>query len=118
MKLKCHLQYERDFCNLMASRGYHTERIASSGRRKKSVCDAVMFSKNESFLVEIKSTSKNVMRLDKLHGIIEKANEFNITPLLVVYFKSKHSSEGKGKWIMKRLNGITKVLKNDQSDIV
>jgi len=119
MRLKSHLQYERDFCNLMKEKGYHTERVAASGRRKYSVCDAVLFTKKESFLVEVKSTREEVYRMTGLHGIIEKALEFNITPLLAVYFKSAHSSKGQGVWVFKRLNNpLSEVRKNDRCDEV
>ncbi|MGV8150865.1 MAG: hypothetical protein ACP5NV_04005 [Candidatus Woesearchaeota archaeon] len=119
MRLKSHLQYERDFCNLMKSKGFHTERVAASGRRQYSVCDAVLFSKKEVFLVEVKSTREVVYRMTGLHGIIEKALEFNITPLLAVYFKSSHSSKGEGVWVFKRLNAnLSEVRRNDRSDEV
>jgi Holliday junction resolvase len=101
----------------MKERGFHTERVAASGRRKYSVCDAVLFTKKESFLVEVKSTREVVYRMTGLHGIIEKANEFKIIPLLAVYFKSSHSSKGEGKWVLKRLNvNILEVRKDDRSD--
>ena len=117
MRLKSHLQYERDFCNLMKERGFHTERVAASGRRQYSVCDAVLFSKKETFLIEVKSTREVVYRMTGLHGIIEKAIEFNIVPLLAVYFKSSHSSQGQGQWVFKRLNdSVKEVRKNDRSD--
>lgn len=119
MRLKSHLQYERDFCNMMKERGFHTERVAASGRRQYSVCDAVLFTKKEVFLVEVKSTRENVFRINGLHGIAEKATEFNIIPLLAVYFKSSHSSKGQGCWIIKRLNdSVLEVRKDDRSDEV
>lgn len=117
MRLKSHLQYERDFCNLMKERGFHTERVAASGRRKYSVCDVILFSKTKTFLVEVKSTAEEKFKMRGLHGIIEKALEFNISPLLAVYFKSSHSSQGSGKWVLKLLNSeLKEVTKNDRSD--
>lgn len=119
MRLKTHLQYERDFCNLMKEEGYHTERVAASGRRKHSVCDLILFSKKEVFMVEVKSTKEAKFRVHGLHGVVEKALEFNVVPLLVVYFKSSHSSKGKGCWVMKRLDKeIMEVRKDDRSDEV
>lgn len=117
MRLKSHLQYERDFCNLMKEQGFHTERVAASGRRKYSVCDVILFSKEKVYLVEVKSTAEEKFKMRGLHGIIEKANEFNISPLLAVYFKSSHSSQGSGKWVLKLLNSeLKEVTKNDRSD--
>lgn len=119
MKLKTHLQYERDFCNLMKERGFHTERVAASGRRKYSVCDVILFSKSEVFMVEVKSTSFEKFKVNGLHGVIETAVEFNVIPLLAVYFKSSHSSKGRGCWVMKRLDeNIKEVKKDDRSDKV
>jgi Holliday junction resolvase len=103
----------------MKERGFHTERVAASGRRKHSVCDLIMFSKNEVFMVEVKSTKEKKFRIRELHGVIEIAQEYNVIPLLAVYFKSSHSSKGKGCWVMKRLNeNIMEVSKDDRSDEV
>lgn len=117
MKLKSHLQYERDFCNMMKEKGYHTERVAASGRRKYSVCDVILFSKSSVFMVEVKSTASPKFRMTGLHGVVEKALEFNVIPLLAVYFKSSHSSQGKGKWVLKLLDKeVKEVTNNDRSD--
>lgn len=117
MRLKTHLQYERDFCNIMKDRGFHTERVAASGRRKHSVCDLILFSKQEVFMVEVKSTKEVKFRMRGLHGVIEIAQEYNVVLLLAVYFKSSHSSQGSGKWVLKRLDKeVKEVTKNDRSD--
>ena len=117
MKLKSHLQYERDFCNLMDEKDFHTERVAASGRRKHSVCDVILFSKSTVFMVEVKSTGLTKFRVKRLHGVVEKALEFNVMPLLAVYFKSSHSSQGKGKWVLKLLDKeVKEVTDNDRSD--
>jgi len=89
MRLKTHLQYERNFCNEMQSKGYHTERVASSGRRRGAVCDAVLFSSTKSYLVEIKATSAKKFYLKgQLHGILEVCEKHNCLPLLAIYVKS------------------------------
>jgi Holliday junction resolvase len=117
MKLKSHLQYERDFCNLMDEKGFHTERVAASGRRRYSVCDVILFSKFRVFMVEVKSTGLAKFRVKGLHGVVEKALEFNVMPLLAVYFKSSHSSQGSGKWVLKLLDKeVKEVTNNDRSD--
>jgi len=101
----------------MKEKGYHTERVAASGRRKHSVCDVILFSKSAVFMVEVKSTASEKFRIKGLHGVIEKSAEFNVVPLLAVYFKSPHSSQGSGKWVLKRLNqDLKEVTKNDRSD--
>ena len=102
---------------MMKEQGFHTERVAASGRRKYSVCDLIMFSKNEVFMVEVKSTKEEKFRMRGLHGIVETALDYNVIPLLAVYFKSSHSSKGSGKWVLKRLNSdLKEVTKNDRSD--
>jgi len=104
---------------MMKERGFHTERVAASGRRKYSVCDVILFSKSEAFMVEVKSTSLERFDMKGLHGVIEKAVEFNVVPLLAVYFKSSHSSKGTGVWVMKRLDeSIKEIRKDDRSDKV
>jgi Holliday junction resolvase len=103
----------------MKERGFHTERVAASGRRKHSVCDLIMFSKSEVFMVEVKSTKEAKFRMRGLHGVIEIAQEYNVVPLLAVYFKSSHSFQGKGCWVLKRLDeNVMEVRKDDRSDKV
>lgn len=118
MRLKSHLQYERDFCNLMNEQGFHTERVAASGRRKESVCDAVLFTLNKTYLVEVKSTKEKSFSLKRgLHGLLPVCSKHNVLPLLAVYFKSSHSSKGKGKWVFKIINdNLEKVSVNDGCD--
>jgi Holliday junction resolvase len=64
----------------MKEKGYHTERVAASGRRQYSVCDAVIYSlKKIVFLVEVKSTTEKLFKKnDWASWIIEKLPEFNI----------------------------------------
>jgi len=118
MKLKSHLQYERDFCNMMKTAGFHTERVAASGRRKGSVCDAVLFTSGNCFLVEVKSTRHKFFDLSGgLHGIVEACEGRNVLPLIAVYFKSHHSSEGPGRWVLKVINKeLRRIDKHDRSE--
>jgi Holliday junction resolvase len=103
----------------MKEQGYHTERVAASGRRKFSVCDLIMFSKQEVFMVEVKSTREVKFRIKGLHGVVETATDYKVVPLLAIYFKSSHSSMGKGCWVMKRLDKqLVEVRKDDRSDQV
>jgi Holliday junction resolvase len=109
LTLKSQLQYERDFCNLMCDLGYHAERVSASGKRKKSVCDAVVITPIKTYLVEVKATKEKVFYLHGLHGITEVAQKYNVLPLLAVRFKG--NSHKKGKWVCKiitpNLNKIT-----------
>jgi len=98
--------------------GYHTERVAASGRRRASVCDAVLFTGRKSYLVEVKSTKEKFFSVQKgLHGIIEACEKVNILPLIAIYFKSSHSSEGSGRWVLKIITkDLEKVKCDDRSD--
>ena len=118
MRLKSHLQYERNFCNLMQLKSYHAERVAASGRRKGSVCDAVLFTPDNSYLVEIKSTKAKSYSLKRgLHGLVEQCVGLHILPLVAVYFKSSHSSQGAGHWVIKIITDkIERVNIDDESD--
>jgi Holliday junction resolvase len=118
MRLKSHLQYERNFCNLSQSIGWHAERVAASGRRRGSVCDAVLFTQKASYLVEIKSTRANSFSLaNGLHGLVEVADKLPVKALIAVYFKSSHSCKGKGVWVWKVITkDLGSVKRDDRPD--
>jgi Holliday junction resolvase len=103
---------------MMKERGFHTERVAASGRRKGAVCDAVLFTLNKTYLVEVKSTREKSFSLRRgLHGLLPVCSKFNVLPLIAVYFKSSHSSRGKGRWVLKVINeNMEKVSINDGCD--
>lgn len=113
MGYKQQLQYERDYCNMICDRGIHAERVASSGARRKSVCDAITFSLKSAYLTEIKSTKKKVFKFIDTHGIFSKANSLLIECLLCIYFKSSHSSKGKGRWVIKKIYSTEMVVRCD-----
>ena len=118
MKLKCHLQYERDYCNLMQSKGFHTERVAASGRRKLSVCDTITMRAGHVYLTEIKSTKFEKYIFYPKQELLNVSATHSIPILLAIYFKSSHSSKGKGNWVFKRIFGRTEVTKDDKSDML
>lgn len=115
LKIKSQLQYERDFCNLMCQQGHHAERVASSGKRFLSVCDSVLITKNNTYLVEVKATKEKSFKLRGLHGNVETAIKFNIKPLIAVRFKG--NSHNPGKWVIKIISpNLNKVTIQDGSD--
>ena len=116
MRLKSHLQYERDYCNMMNEQGFHTERVAASGRRKKSVCDAITFKYGWVYLTEIKSTKQIKYVYKPKEELMAVSQKHSIPVLLAVYFKSSHSSQGKGRWVLKKVFGVMEVTKDDESD--
>ncbi|MFH1510848.1 MAG: hypothetical protein ABIF10_04090 [Candidatus Woesearchaeota archaeon] len=117
LNLKSQLQYERTFCDLMFSKGHHTERVAASGRRKNSICDAVCFTSYAQYICEIKATKQARFVYIDEKGMAETAARLNIKALLAVYFKSSHSSAGKGRWVFRTINeGRMVVRKDDKSE--
>ena len=117
LNAKSQLQYERDFCDMMHGLGWHAERVASSGKRQLSVCDAVLFTASASYLTEVKATRKVRFVFEDDNNIVGTAQRVGIRGLLAIYFKSSHSSQGKGNWVFKILNeNRTVVNKNDKSD--
>lgn len=115
LTLKSQLQYERDFCNMMCDVGYHAERVSASGKRKKSVCDAVLITIIKTYLVEVKATQEKVFYLRGLHGLVEVAERFNIKSLLAVRFKG--NSHKPGKWVLKIITpDLNKINFEDESD--
>ena len=115
LTIKSQLQYERDFCNMMCEQGNHAERVASSGKRKKSVCDSVLITLMKTYLVEVKATQEKTFYVKGLHGLVEVAQKFNISPLIAVRFKG--NSHKKGRWVCKIITpNLNKIEFEDESD--
>lgn len=89
----CHnKQYERDFADMMCSKGFHCERIAGSGSAKEAVCDCILFREKKSFLVEVKATKEKTFYVRthvriQLEKMIDVARKQGINALLAVKFK-------------------------------
>ena len=115
LTVKSQLQYERDFCNLMCESGHHAERVSSSGKRKKSVCDSVLITLMKTYLVEVKATQEKTFYVRGLHGIVEVAQKFNICPLIAVRFKG--NCHKPGRWVWKIItSNLNKINFEDESD--
>ena len=82
---------EREFVNMSCTDTTHCERIAGSGNRLNAVCDAVLLTKDFTFLVEIKTTKEKVFyvrghvkeQLQELQKICLKVGK---VPILAVKF--------------------------------
>lgn len=115
LTLKSQLQYERDFCNMMCELGNHAERVAASGKRYSSVCDAVLITFMKTYLVEVKATKEKIFYVKGLHGIVEVAQKYNISPVLAVRFKG--NCHKPGRWVLKIITPeINKINFEDESD--
>lgn len=91
---KSSLDWERKFCELAEQYGFHAERVASSGGRINAVCDVVVVKKGVAFLVEVKSTSKLVFRINarvkqQLAELVKVCESCGGIPILAVRFKRK-----------------------------
>jgi len=113
-------QYEREFCEYAENEGFHAERVAGSGLRKKSVCDVVLVKDGQGYLVEVKSTRDKTYYVsdkpdtrERLDELVKVAKKSGAIPLLAVRFKHR----GKRKtWVVKTLSSkLDKVSRNEKS---
>lgn len=113
-------RYEREFCEYAENEGFHAERVAGSGLRKKSVCDVVLIKDGQGYLVEVKSTRDKTFYVsdkpdtrERLNELIKVANKSGAIPLVAVRFKHR----GKRKiWVVRMLSSkLDKVSRNDKS---
>lgn len=113
-------KYEVEFCEYAEDKGFHAERIAGSGHRKKSVCDVVLIKDGQSYLVEVKSTRGKTYYVsdkpdtrERLNELVKVAEKSGAIPLLAVRFKSK----GRRKtWVVKTPSSkLEKVPRNANS---
>ncbi len=58
-------RYEREYADMMCSKGHHCERIAGSGSSQQAVCDCVLFKDGFGYLVEVKATKLPVFYMRK-----------------------------------------------------
>ena len=81
------------------------------------MCDAVCFTLTAVYLTEVKATHAKKYAYKDTKDLIVTAEKVNVKALLAVYFKSTHSSQGKGRWVYKILdNKQMAVRKDDRPD--
>ena len=89
----CHNKvYEREFRDMMIAQGHHCERVAGSGVGRDSVCDCVLFKEGKVYLVEVKATSKPVLRnrkeiREQLARMQEVAKKQGVECMLAIKYK-------------------------------
>jgi len=91
---KSSLDWERKFCELAEQYDFHAERVASSGSRFNAVCDVVIVKAGAAYLVEVKSTSKQIFRINarvkqQLADLVDACESCGGIPILAVRFKRK-----------------------------
>lgn len=84
-------RYERKLADKLELEGWHVERVASSGKRRNSVCDLVGIKDGVSHLIEVKSRKGKIFYTkpyrEDLITLIEIANKVKAKPMLAVLFK-------------------------------
>jgi len=104
-------RYERKLADKLEEEGWHVERVASSGKRKNSVCDLVGVKNGIPYLMEVKTRKGTVFYtrsyIDHLENLVKVANKCKAIPMLMILFK-RHG------WKFLELNKIPKVVKFDE----
>jgi len=112
------VKYEREFCRYAEEKGYHAERVAGSGKLSFSVCDVVLIKDGKPYLVEVKSTNKEIYYISskpqsrrKIIRLIEVAEKYGAVPLIAVWFKRR-------KWVVvKASKDRQKIVREEKSFI-
>jgi Holliday junction resolvase len=85
--------YERKLADKLEKDGWHVERVASSGRRRNSVCDLVGVKNGKAYLIEVKTRNKRGFYIKKFGNDLEKLRKVAIkvdaVPILAVLIKRK-----------------------------
>jgi len=86
-------RYERQLADKLENEGWHVERVASSGRRKNSVCDLVGIKDGKAYLIEVKTRNRKGFYIkkfeDDLKELREVATKVNAVPFLAVLIKRR-----------------------------
>ena len=114
------VRYERELCEYSETLGYHGERVAGSGRGRRSVCDVVLIKKRRAYLVEVKSTKNDTYYVSdkpetrqRLKSLINVSENCGATPLLAVRFKRRGKRRS---WVIKKLEeDLSKVNSQDET---
>lgn len=114
------VRYERELCKDAETLGFHCERVAGSGRGRRSVCDVVLIKDGKGYLVEVKSTRDTTFYVSdkpdtkrRLRDLIRVSKQCGATPILAVRFKHR----GKRRtWVIKELTEkLTKVNSEEKT---
>lgn len=86
-------KYERSLADRLEKEGWHVERVASSGRRRNSVCDLVGIKNGKAYLVEVKTRNKRGFYKKKFENDLKKLRDIAIkvdaVPILAVLIKRR-----------------------------
>lgn len=100
MKKKAQLQYERQCRDYLFSNvvNCHIERVAGSGSQENAVCDLIMLTLLNKYLIEVKATKeiKYCFCGEQRKKLIETAVRVGAVPILAVRFKRR-------KWVLSNI---------------
>jgi len=84
-------KYERKLADKLEKDGWHVERVASSGKRRNSVCDLVGVKNGKAYLIEVKTRNRRGFYTKKFEDDLKKLREVAIKvdaiPILAVLIK-------------------------------
>lgn len=84
-------RYERKLADKLENEGWHVERVASSGRRKNSVCDLVGVKNSKAYFIEVKTRNKKGFYIKPFESDLQKlvivSNRVGAIPILAVLIK-------------------------------
>jgi len=85
--------YERKLANKLEKEGWHVERVASSGRRRNSICDLVGVKNGKAYFIEVKTRNRRGFYTKKfesdLKKLVEVAIKVGAVPILAVLIKRR-----------------------------
>ena len=101
-------RYERKLADKLEQEGWHVERVASSGKRRNSVCDLVGIKSGIAHLFEVKSRKGKIFYTKQyrkeLKRLVKVARKCGAVPILAILFKRRG-------WKIVELKRIPKVVK-------
>jgi len=86
-------RYERKLADKLEREGFHCERVASSGKRRLSVCDLVAVKDGKSYFIEVKTRNKRGFYVKQFKNDLQRMKEVAVkvgaVPILAVLIKRK-----------------------------
>lgn len=84
-------RYERKLADKLEQEGWHVERVASSGRRRNSICDLVGVKNGKAYFIEVKTRNRRGFYIKKFENDLKELREMAIkvdaVPILAVLIK-------------------------------
>jgi Holliday junction resolvase len=106
-------RYEHEFVKMMNEKGHYSVRFGASGTGSSVFSDAVLTMKGKVYLVEIKSTMKNEVRISGRikTQIIDMLNICQSNPPLIPLIAIRWKNKRKGKWSLHTFHEVPNLIK-------